>query len=128
MGWQGDAKLLCATEWPSPNVNSTQSPCAAVTVSGVNVRPGPTLTLCTPEADDDEPEAVAVMLELSVEDADEPESPYCGVARTEAASAERRRVVDVSIDCIFFWLEVWSSGRGRFSSVARKDIKEKRWW
>lgn len=69
-------------------------------MSGVNVRPGPTLTLCTPEADDDEPEAVAVVLELSVEDADEPESPYCGVARTEAASAETRRVVDVSIECI----------------------------
>jgi hypothetical protein len=50
-------------------VNSTQSPSAAVRVSGVNVRPGPTFTAWMSEADEEAPEAVAVI-------DDELSSPY----------------------------------------------------
>jgi len=75
-------------------VNSTQSPLAAVTVSGVNVKPGPTCTAWM--LVEDEEAAVAVMLA----DVDEPESPYCGEARTDVASTPKTRVVVESMECI----------------------------
>lgn len=90
-GTQGASKELCATEWPEPKVNWTQSPSAAVTVSGEKVRPGPTWTSWTPETDAAEEEAVVV--------ADD-ESPYCGEARTDVASTETRSVVDEMMECI----------------------------
>jgi len=96
MGTQGAPKVLDATEWPEPKVNSTQSPTAASTLSGVKVRPGPTLTLCTPVAED--PEAVMVEDEdMSIDIVEELESsPYWGEARTVVARAAR-----MNVECIF---------------------------
>ena len=92
---QGELKELWATEWPEPKVNSTQSPLAAVTVSGVKVKPGPTWTEWTVEDDElDEAAAAAVVV------ADE-ESPYWGEARVDVASTERTRAVDDRTECIF---------------------------
>ncbi len=100
MGMQGAPKVLDATEWPEPKVNSTQSPTAALTLSGVKLSPGPTWTLCTPVAED--PEAVMVDEDMSMDIVEELESsPYWGEARTEVVRAARRNVVDVSAECIF---------------------------
>lgn len=78
-------------------MNSTQSPWAAVTVSGVNVRPGPTFTAWIFEADDEAAEAVMVI-------DDELASPYWGEARADVASTPKMRVVEESMECILLWL------------------------
>ena len=100
-------------------MNSTQSPCAAVTLSGVNTRPGPTLTAWMGfEADEEAAEAVIVM------DVDELSSPYCGEARTDVASTPKKRVVEESMECILLFLcGMWLDQPIGFSAtvkVARK--------
>ncbi len=72
-------------------MNSTQSPSAAVTESGVNFRPGPTTTWWTPEA------VEAGELDVIVDDA--LSSPYCGIARTDVASTPRA-IVEEMMECI----------------------------
>lgn len=110
-GTQGASKELCATEWPDPKVNWTQSPSAAVKLSGVKVRPGPTWTSWTPETDAAAAETVVV--------ADE--SPYCGEARTDVASTETRRVVDEMMECI---LKVCFEKRDQITDLGFRRIEE----
>jgi hypothetical protein len=88
---QGEEKAPDTTSCEEPvKWNSSVSPIAAVTLSGVKDRPeAPTWTVCVGEEEE------ATVLAADMEEVDEPlESPYWARAGA-AARAERRRVESI---------------------------------
>jgi len=67
----------------------------------VKLRAGPTVTLCTFDAEELELAEAAAAVDEEEEEEPEPEPPpYCGEARADVASTERRREVIESILCV----------------------------
>jgi hypothetical protein len=96
--WQGFEKVDSVTEWPAAKVNSTVSPGAAFSVSGVNTSPFlPTATWWMVEAEAEAEAAAAVLVEV-----EEAAVPYwASVPESAEARSRMERQYEAMVDDSF---------------------------